>query len=66
MPVIRINIEQVDFYRKKDDIKAKIERIEYDPNRSAYVALVKYDDGVMSYIIAPNKLNIGDEIVSGR
>jgi large subunit ribosomal protein L2 len=56
----------VDFYRKKDDIKAKIERIEYDPNRSAYVALVKYDDGIMSYIIAPNKLNIGDEIVSGN
>ena len=43
---------QIDFYRKKDDMKAKIERIEYDPNRSAYVALIKYDDGVMNYILA--------------
>ena len=57
---------QIDFYRKKDDIKAKIERIEYDPNRSAYVALIKYEDGVMNYIIAPNKIKIGDEIISGR
>jgi len=57
---------QIDFYRKKDDIKAKIERIEYDPNRSAYVALIKYEDGVMNYIIAPNKIKVGDEIISGR
>jgi len=57
---------QIDFYRKKDDMKAKIERIEYDPNRSAYVALIKYEDGLMNYIIAPNKIKIGDEIVSGR
>jgi len=57
---------QIDFYRKKDDIKAKIERIEYDPNRSAYVALIKYEDGEMNYIIAPNKIKIGDEIISGR
>tara|TARA_Y100000590_G_scaffold182910_1_gene208414 strand:- start:650 stop:1477 length:828 start_codon:yes stop_codon:yes gene_type:complete len=56
----------IDFHRKKDDIKAKIERIEYDPNRSAYVALIKYEDGIMNYIIAPNKLQAGDEIVSGR
>jgi len=57
---------QIDFYRKKDDMKAKIERIEYDPNRSAYVALIKYEDGLQNYIIAPNKINIGDEIVSGK
>ena len=57
---------QVDFYRKKDDIKAKIERIEYDPNRSAYVALIKYEDSTMSYIISPNKIKVGDEIVSGK
>ena len=57
---------EIDFYRKKDDINALVERIEYDPNRSAYVALLKYDDGVMSYILAPNKLNIGDKIISGR
>ena len=56
----------VDFYRKKDDIKAKIERIEYDPNRSAYVALIKYDDNTYNYIIAPNKISIGDTIISGR
>ena len=57
---------EIDFYRKKDNLKAKIERIEYDPNRSAHVALIKYEDGVLSYILAPNKINIGDEIVSGR
>tara|TARA_B100001123_G_scaffold84887_1_gene97262 strand:+ start:3767 stop:4597 length:831 start_codon:yes stop_codon:yes gene_type:complete len=57
---------EIDFYRKKDDMKAKIERIEYDPNRSAYVALIKYEDGVMNYIIAPNKIKTGDEIISGR
>ena len=57
---------EIDFHRKKDDLKAIVERIEYDPNRSAHVALLKYEDGVMSYILAPNKINIGDEIVSGR
>ena len=56
----------IDFHRNKDDIKAKIERIEYDPNRSAYVALIKYEDGIMNYILAPNKIRIGDEIISGR
>ena len=57
---------EIDFHRKKDDLKAIVERIEYDPNRSAHVVLLKYEDGVMSYILAPNKINIGDEIVSGR
>ena len=57
---------EIDFYRKKDNLKAKVERIEYDPNRSAHVALIKYEDGVLSYILAPNKINIGDEIVSGK
>ena len=57
---------EIDFYRKKDDLKAVIERIEYDPNRSAHVALLKYEDGVRSYILAPNKISIGDEIISGR
>ena len=42
---------EIDFYRKKDDMKAIIERIEYDPNRSAHVALVKYEDGVFNYIL---------------
>jgi len=57
---------KIDFYRKKDDMKAKIERIEYDPNRSGYLALIKYEDDVKNYIIAPDKISIGDEIVSGR
>ena len=56
----------VDFYRKKDDVKAIVQRIEYDPNRSAYLALIKYEDGIMNYIIAPNSLKSGDEIISGR
>ena len=56
----------VDFYRKKDDIKAKVERIEYDPNRSGYLALIKYEDGLRNYILAPNKLKIGDEVISGK
>ena len=47
-------------------MKAKIERIEYDPNRSAYLALIKYEDGKMNYIIAPNEIKIGDKIISGR
>jgi len=57
---------EIDFYRKKDDMKGKIERIEYDPNRSAYVALVKYEDNTMKYIIAPANISIGNEVVSGR
>ena len=57
---------KIDFYRKKDNVKAKIERIEYDPNRSAHVALIQYEDGLMSYILAPNKIKNGDEVVSGK
>jgi len=57
---------EIDFYRKKDDMKAKIERIEYDPNRSAYVALIKYEDNTMNYIISPSSISVGDDIVSGR
>ena len=54
----------IDFKRKKIDIEAEVERIEYDPNRTAYIALVKYIDGEYSYIIAPNKLAVGDKIIS--
>ena len=57
---------QVDFYRRKDNLKAKIVRIEYDPNRSAYVSLIKYEDGIMSYILSPNGIKVGDAIISGR
>ena len=57
---------EIDFYRKKDDLNAVVERIEYDPNRSGYVALIKYEDGSMSYILAPNKIKNGDKVVSGK
>ena len=54
----------VDFTRNKVDVEAVVERIEYDPNRTAFIALIKYDDGEYSYIIAPQRLGIGDKIVS--
>ena len=56
----------IDFYRNKLDVKAKVERIEYDPNRTSFIALVKYEDGVKNYIICPRDLNVGDDIVSGN
>lgn len=56
----------VDFKRQKDGINAVVERIEYDPNRSAFIALIKYEDGVNSYIIAPQRLAVGDVVVSGE
>ena len=55
----------IDFKRNKDDIPAKVSTIEYDPNRSAYIALVVYADGEKRYIIAPVGLKVGDVIVSG-
>lgn len=55
----------IDFKRDKDDIPATVKSIEYDPNRSANIALVCYADGEKRYIIAPNKLKVGDVIVSG-
>lgn len=55
----------IDFKRLKDDVEAKVERIEYDPNRSARIALLKYADGEQSYIIAPAKLSVGDVVMSG-
>ncbi len=56
----------VDFKRDKDGIKAVVERLEYDPNRSAFIALVLYADGERRYIIAPQGIKAGDELVSGR
>ena len=55
----------IDFKRDKNDIEGKVEKIEYDPNRSSHIALVLYQDGERRYIIAPKKLTIGDSIVSG-
>ncbi|MEE2566939.1 50S ribosomal protein L2 [Hyphobacterium marinum] len=54
----------VDFKRRKLDVTATVERLEYDPNRSAFIALVNYADGEKSYILAPQRLAVGDEIVS--
>ncbi|PKP66165.1 MAG: 50S ribosomal protein L2 [Alphaproteobacteria bacterium HGW-Alphaproteobacteria-8] len=55
----------VDFKRRKWDVTATVERIEYDPNRSAFIALVNYDDGERAYILAPQRLGIGDKVVAG-
>jgi len=55
----------IDFKRRKHDQAATVERIEYDPNRSAFIALVKYEDGELNYILAPQRLRAGDKIVSG-
>ena len=55
----------IDFKRNKDGIKATVETIEYDPNRTAYIALLKYADGERRYIIAPRNVSVGDTIQSG-
>jgi len=54
----------VDFKRRKFDVAATVERLEYDPNRTAFIALIKYKDGELSYIIAPQRLRVGDTVVS--
>ena len=54
----------IDFKRTKLDIPAVVERIEYDPNRTAFIALIRYEDGEYSYIIAPQRLNVGDKVIS--
>ncbi len=59
-------VRMVDFKRDKFDMPAKVVAIEYDPNRSARLALLKYTDGEKRYIIAPAGLNVGDEVISGR
>ena len=56
----------IDFFRKKKDMSAEIERIEYDPNRTAFIALIKYEDNTRSYILCPQGVNIGDKIYSGN
>ena len=54
----------IDFKRQKTDMFATVERLEYDPNRSAFIALIKYEDGELSYILAPNGLKAGDSVIS--
>jgi large subunit ribosomal protein L2 len=56
---------RVDFRRRKYDVEGVVERLEYDPNRTAFIALIKYTDGELAYILAPQRLNVGDKVVAG-
>lgn len=56
----------IDFKRQKLDVRGEVARFEYDPNRSAFIALIKYEDGEHSYILLPQRLSVGDFIVSGQ
>lgn len=56
----------IDFKRRKFDVPAVVERLEYDPNRSAFIALLRYKDGELSYILSPQRLAVGDEIVAAE
>jgi large subunit ribosomal protein L2 len=56
----------IDFKRRKFDMVATVERLEYDPNRTAFIALVRYDDGELSYILAPQRLVAGDKVIAGE
>src|SRR3954452_4756464 len=56
---------QIDFKRLKDGVPAKVASIEYDPNRSCYIALLHYADGAKGYILAPSAISVGDEVQSG-
>ena len=55
----------VDFKRRKFDVVGTVERLEYDPNRTAFIALVKYADGELAYILAPQRVKAGDQVVAG-
>lgn len=57
---------KIDFKRRKWDVPATVERLEYDPNRSAFIALITYDDGEKAYILAPQRLNPGDKVIAGE
>src|SRR5687767_6326491 len=56
----------IDFRRTKQDVPATVERLEYDPNRTAFIALIKYQDGELAYILAPQRLGAGDTVVSAE
>jgi len=56
----------IDFKRTKMDVFGTVERIEYDPNRTAFIALIKYSDDELAYILAPQRLAVGDQVVSGK
>src|SRR6187399_2659867 len=55
----------IDFKRRKDNVPAKVLAIEYDPNRSCFIALIQYEDGEKSYILCPNGLQVGQTVVNG-
>jgi large subunit ribosomal protein L2 len=57
---------QIDFKRRKFDILGRVERIEYDPNRTGFIALIRYDDGEQAYILAPQRLGNGDTVIAGE
>ena len=54
----------IDFKRRKFDVTATVERLEYDPNRTAFIALIKYEDGELAYILAPQRLAAGDKVIA--
>jgi large subunit ribosomal protein L2 len=56
----------IDFKRRKFDVPALVERLEYDPNRTSFIALIKYKDGELAYILAPQRLAVGDTVISGE
>ncbi len=56
----------VDFRRNKFDVPAKVARLEYDPNRTAFIALLEYDDGEQGYILAPQRLSVGDTVIAAK
>merc|ERR1711916_272095 len=56
----------VDFKRRKWGVEGTVERLEYDPNRTAFIALVKYTDGELAYILAPQRLAVGDKVIASE
>src|SRR5690625_7713638 len=62
----RKHYRNIDFRRTKDGVPARVERLEYDPNRSAHIALLCYADGERRYTIAPRRLQVGDTLISGQ
>ncbi len=56
----------IDFKRRKFDVAATVERLEYDPNRSAFIALLRYEDDELSYILAPQRVQVGDKLIAGE
>ena len=56
----------IDWKRRKFDVEATVERLEYDPNRTAFIALIQYTDGEKAYILAPQRLKVGDKVIAGE